>query len=131
MIGSNHSNPNWLAMLLLATILTSCGNLQAEDSKKSSDDLAAEFKDKIVMLEVNRSSAIEAKTGTVVLVKMRITKLGNRDFVVGTGYAPDDDDSWYKDVVVGVPCESIVRFHAMTQKQFADYMKKWKDRSEK
>jgi hypothetical protein len=105
---------------------------RAESPRAASDDLATEFKDKIVLLEVNRSTALETKSGSVVLVKLRITKLGTRDFVVGTGYAPEEGDAtWYKDVLVGVPCESILRFHAMTPKQFADYMKTWKDRSEK
>ena len=81
---------------------------------------------------MNRSNALESKSGSVVLANVRVTKLGNRDFIIGDGYAPDsDDDSWYKDMLVGVPCESILRFHAMTQKQFAEYMKRWKERSEK
>jgi hypothetical protein len=94
-------------------------------------DLALEFKDKIVLFEIDRSSALETDSGTVILHKVRITKLGNRDFIIGDGYAPaDNDDSWYKDLLVGVPCDSVIRFHAMSPDQFTEYMKLWKDRTE-
>jgi len=76
-------------------------------------DIAAELKDKILLLEVNRSSVLESKSGTVLLHKVRIVKLGSRDFVIGDGYALENDDFWYKDMLVGVPCESIIRFQAM------------------
>lgn len=96
-----------------------------------SDDLATEIKDKIVLLEINRSSVLETKSGTMLLQKVRITKLGNRDFLVGVGYSPEaDNDYWYKDMLVGVPCESILRFNAMTPAQCAQFMKQWKDQVE-
>jgi hypothetical protein len=120
-----------LAVLAFAVIVPNFP-AQAETPQAAHNDLAAEFKDKVVLFEVNRSNAtLETKSGTVVLVKIKITKLGNRDFVVGTGYDPDGDDSWYKDMTVGVPCENILRFHAMTPKQFTEYMKRWKDKSDK
>jgi hypothetical protein len=95
------------------------------------NDLAAELKDKIVLLEVNRSSVLETKSGTMLLQMVRITKLGNRDFLVGVGYSPEDDNNyWYKDMLVGVPCESILRFNAMTPAQCAQFMKQWKEQVE-
>jgi hypothetical protein len=120
------------AIFLIAAIILQCASARCESARTPADDLAAEFKDKVVLLEVNRSNALETKSGSVVLVKLRITKLGNRDFIIGTGYSTDDtDDAWYKDVLVGVPCESILRFHAMTPKQFAEYTKRWKEHSDK
>jgi hypothetical protein len=122
-----------LVSLLAFAIIVPKFVAQAETPQAARDDLAADFKDKVVLLEVNRSNAtLETKSGTVVLVKIKITKLGDRYFLMGTGYDPDDsDESWYKDMTVGVPCENILRFHAMTPKQFTDYMKRWKEKSDK
>jgi hypothetical protein len=95
------------------------------------NELALSFKDKIVLFEIDRSSALETDSGSVILHKVRITKLGNRDFIIGDGYSPEDsEDSWYKGLLVGVPCDSVIRFHAMTPNQFTEYMKLWKDRQE-
>jgi hypothetical protein len=120
-------------LLLSAANFAERTSLRADDHPTSIDaNLTAEFKDKIVLLEVNRSSAVETKSSTVLLEKLHVTKLGNRDFLIGTGYAPENNDEyWYKDMTVGIPCDSIVRFHAMTPKQFVEFMKKWKDHSDK
>jgi len=98
------------------------------------NEIVGDFKDKIVLFEVNRGSTLESKSGSVVLHKVHITKLGTRSFIIGEGYAPKDDerdDYWEKGMTVGVPCESVIRFQAMTPDQFNDYVKKWKDRSDK
>ncbi len=91
--------------------------------------LAADFNDKIVLLEVNRSAtAFETESGSLCIAKVRFAKFGNRDFIVGLGYELEgDSDSWYKDMMVGVPCESVVRFIAMREDQIAEYVKKWKE----
>jgi hypothetical protein len=98
-------------------------------SSAAAKDILTDFKDKIVLFEVNRSNALESKSGSVVLAHVRITKVGNRDFIIGDGYAEDAEDTWYKDMTVGVPCDAILRFHAMTPSQFKKYMKMWKEHS--
>ncbi len=92
------------------------------------DALANDFKGKIVLLEVNRSSAVESDSDTVLLQNVRVTKLGDRQFLVGIGYTPNDDkEYWYKDMLVGVPCDSILRFSAMTPAQCEAFMKRWRE----
>jgi hypothetical protein len=108
---------------------------RASSEPKAADppgtDITAQFKDKILLLEVNRSNALETKSNSVVIDKVRLTSIAGRYFVLGSGVAPDDGEStWYKDVLVGVPWESVVRFHAMTKEQFADYVKLWKEHAE-
>jgi hypothetical protein len=123
------------ACLLIAVTATTIGFGEEEHEHDTTvtptNDLMSDFKDKIVLLEVNRSSVLENKSSTVMMQNVRIVKFGSRDFIVGTGYAPDDDeDYWNKDMFVGVPCESIVRFHAMTPTQFNVFLKKWREHAE-
>lgn len=102
-----------------------CRAATGEDSSAvvPEENLAEEFRGKTVMLEVNRSSVLESKSGSVVITEARFRKLGDRYFILGTGYgAEDDPDWWYKDMLVGVPWESVIRFHAMTTEQFDQYM---------
>ena len=103
-------------------------------SASQNDETVPDFQDKVVLFEVNRGSTLESKSGSVVLQKVHIRKLGTRSFIIGEGYAPKDDehgDYWEKGLTVGVPCESLIRFQAMTPDQFNDYTKKWKERSDK
>ena len=96
----------------------------AASAAPDNDDI---FKDKILLLEVMPSDA-EGSSNSVVIDNARTTKLGSRDFLVGDGYAPEgSDDAWYDDMLVGVPCENIVRFQSMTPERFKEYMKMWKD----
>jgi hypothetical protein len=105
------------------------------ESKESSapaadEDLLSEFQDKIVMIEVNRSSAMETKSTTVVVQNAHINKIGGRYFVHGTAYVTEDSDyQWYKDVIVGVPWDNIVRYQAFTTEQYTEYLKQWKEHS--
>jgi hypothetical protein len=99
-------------------------NSNAVAAASDNDDI---FKDKILLLEVMPSDA-EGSSNSVVIDNARTAKLGSRDFVVGDGYAPEgSDDAWYDDMLVGVPCENIVRFQSMTPERFKEYMKMWKD----
>jgi hypothetical protein len=123
--------------ILAAFFLVAPNAVVKGDSSPSvtqSDETVPDFKDKIVLFEVNRGSTLETKSGSVVLQKVHIRKLGTRSFIIGEGYAPKEDehgDYWEKGLTVGVPCESLIRFQAMTPDQFSDYIKKWKEHSDK
>jgi hypothetical protein len=89
---------------------------------KEDDDI---FKDQIVVLEF---SAADAAGDSVVLANARIAKLGQREFVVGDGYAPEEsDEDWYAGMLMGVPCDGIVRFESMTPERYKEYLKMMKE----
>ncbi len=128
----NHKIFGFLAIVCFGVLVISMrGFAPAETTAPiQSDDIAFEFKEKIVLLEVDRSSSIESKSGSVLMEKVRVCKLGTRDFVIGIGYASkDEDDLWYQGMVVGVPCDSVLRFQVMTQDQFKDFETKFEERS--
>jgi hypothetical protein len=125
-----------LALLLLAAAFaiiamfagsgTVHGQLGTSSDAKADDDI---FKDKIVLIEVN--SADSDQGNSVVVDHARVVKVGARDFIIGDGFATkESEDAWYEDMLVGVPCESIARFHAMTPERFEEYMKMWKERAD-
>jgi hypothetical protein len=119
----------WGAFILFVVAAsTSAFSDEQQATALPGGDLTRDLKDKIVLLEVNRSSAVESDSDTVLLKDVRLTELGNRHFILGIGYsAPDDINYWYEDMLIGVPCDSILRFSAMTPEQCAKFMKKWKD----
>jgi hypothetical protein len=98
----------------------------AATASKDNEDL---FKEKILLLEV-MSSDTNGGSNSVVIENTRTTKIGSREFVIGEGYATDDEDSgeaWYDGMTVGVPCENIIRLQSMTPERFKEYMKMWKN----
>jgi hypothetical protein len=118
------------SLLILSATSSFAEPIDEGDSKQRVDELAAEFQGNIVMLEVNRSSAMESKSSNVVISDARIHKVGDRYFVLGKGYVPDESEyTWYKGVTIGVPWDSVLRFSAMTPDQFAEYAKQWKEHS--
>ena len=128
-----------LVRTLFATCLLSsisCLRARADSASdqvraaNADDDLTSEFRDKIVMVEVNRSSAMESKSSSVTIQNARFSKVGGRYFIVGNSYVSDDSDyTRYKDVIIGVPWDNVLRYQAFTPDQFAEYVKQWKEHS--
>jgi len=121
-----------LALVLLTAYSFSAvdgGNPGPSDDKQA--DIRGDFKDKVVLIEVAESNALESKSHSVVLQNANIRKLGNCDFLLGDSYVLENDEGgdWYKDTAIGIPCDHIVRFQIMSPSRYKDYIKLWKDRS--
>jgi hypothetical protein len=85
------------------------------------------FKDQVVLIEL-----LGAGDGSesVALTNAHIAKLGQREFIVGDGYATEDSDTdWLSDVTVSVPCDDVVRLQSMTTERNKEYLKMWKENS--
>lgn len=94
------------------------------------DDEKEIFKDNIVLLEFD-SPAVENGADSTVLSGAHIAKIGQREFIVGEGYAPEgSDDNWFADMTIGVPCDAILRLEAMTPERYKEYLKASKENAE-
>lgn len=98
----------------------------ADDSKNPLP--THDFSGKVVMLEVDRSIAVESKSSSLVLKDPIVTKIGDRYFIRGLGHAPASHaDSWYHGVEVGVAWDSVARFYAMPPEKFEEYAAQWNE----
>jgi len=94
-------------------------------------ELSESFRGKILMLEIDRSSALESRSGHAVLKEARILLIGDRYFLHGTGHAPAEyKQSWYNDTFVGISWESVSRYYVMTYEQFEEYTKQYSKKNQ-
>jgi hypothetical protein len=85
------------------------------------------LKDQIVMIEFRST---DGGPDSIVIANARVAKLGQREFLMGDGYAPEGSDvDWYADMQIGVPSEEIVRFESMTPERYKEYLKTIKEHS--
>jgi len=85
------------------------------------------FKDNIVLLEFD-SPAVEGGADTAVLSDAHLAKIGQREFIIGEGYAPEgSDNDWSADMTIGVPCDAILRLESMTPERYKEYLKASKE----
>lgn len=112
-----------ITLLLASTFATQA----ADDSTK--DETVAAFKDKILMLVVDRSNALEKKTETEYISDAAIQKIGNRFFVTGTAYSfknvagkelPYD---WRRGSQVGVAWDTVRAYYAYSPEGLEEMMK--------
>jgi hypothetical protein len=116
------------AVLIIVTALSAKAGGEQDIPAMPDDGLNRLLNDKVVLLEVNESKGLESESDSVLLHKVRLLKIGSRDFFVGVGYAPqEDEDYWYRDMEVGVPCDNVMKFSAMTPAQCDAFLKKWKE----
>jgi hypothetical protein len=121
-----------LAFVLLTAYSFSAVDIGKPDpSDVKEDDIRGDWKDKVVLIQVAESNALESKSHSAVLQNAKVRKLGNCDFLLGDSYVLEGDESgeWYKDTAMGIPCDHIVRFQIMSESRYKDYIKLWKDRS--
>ncbi len=114
-----------LSMVLIA----SCSeyllaNEISEDSSMS--DISEAFRGKIVMIEIDRSSALESKSNHAVLKDAQVLLIGDRYFIQGKGHTPKGyEGSWYKNAVVGISWSDVTRYYVMTLEQFEEYSEQY------
>ena len=118
-----------LAVFVAYSQCTAVHGETAPHAAASSDEKEI-FKDNIVLLEFD-SSAVESGADTTVLSGAHVAKIGQREFIVGEGYAPEgSDDDWFADMTIGVPCDAILRLEAMTPERYKEYLKASKESAE-
>jgi hypothetical protein len=123
-----------VACLLLAVFIAYSQStaVHGEAAARPADADAVEdiFKDNIVLLEFDLP-ATDGGTDSAVLSDARVVKIGTREFIVGEGYAPEESDEvWFADMTLGVPCEGVLRFQAMTPERYKEYLKTFKEHAE-
>jgi hypothetical protein len=118
-----------LAIFVAYSQSTTVHGEPAADAAPSSDEKEI-FKDNIVLLEFN-SPAVESGADTAVLSGAHIAKIGQREFILGEGYAPEgSEEDWFADMTIGVPCDAILRLEAMTPERYKEYLKASKENAE-
>jgi hypothetical protein len=104
---------------------------QQDKHSAAHNDADEIFKDQVVLVEMLPPG--DEAYGSVAVTDAHIVKLGQRDFIVGDGYAPKESEAaeWLSDVLVSVPCDQISRLESMTPERYKEYLKSWKDNPRK
>jgi hypothetical protein len=118
-----------LSLLVLAVANSSTLVRGQQDAPAIAYDDVSLFKDKIVLIEFNDAWGMTSSSDTVLVNDVRTFKIGDRQFIVGTGYAPKDEQNIAnKDMEVGIPCDRVYRITAMNAEQCETYMRKWREK---
>ena len=107
----------------------------AEEENESLPTEASEliqFNGKIMILSVDKSSALEKGSQSSSLAEARLIEIGDRYFIVGKLHAPKEYLKDYPHVgaVVGYPWENVESFLLMDPEQYDDYVEAYRRRNE-
>jgi thymidylate kinase len=114
-------------MLVLVAVLAIVTRA-ADNSAKEHADI--DFKGKVVVLVVDRSSALEKKVDTGYISDAVIQKIGDRYFISGAAYSWKDDTDkapsrdWRRGSQVGVAWDSVKAFYLYSPKRMEEMIKK-------
>jgi hypothetical protein len=108
------------AVFLLALVLTSL-TIRAEEKAGLPD--VDRFKNKIVMVYIDRSTSMEHNISTEFITNARIEKIGDRCFVTGVvQLSPAEkglaENEWRDGTSVGFPWDRINGYYAYSPEQF-------------
>src|SRR3954465_443369 len=103
-----------ILMLFAASVLPT--HAAENETKKQS---AINFKGKVLLLIIDRSSALEKKSDTEYLSDAVVQKLGDRYFITGTAYswkdeATKDRHDWRKGSQIGVAWEKVQQYYVFS-----------------
>ncbi|HEX6962903.1 MAG TPA: hypothetical protein VF175_13620 [Lacipirellula sp.] len=125
---NHHASAVIAALAVLTLVIAATPAACAEASAGQDDfDFAGELKGKIVLLEVNRSNAVENDSFSALISDARITQISGRYFIFGKGYGKHGSQVSTEGMLLGVPWDSVLRIQVMTEKQLDKYMEQWKD----
>jgi hypothetical protein len=129
-----------LAWGATAALLINCATMvrssSAQPSEPSTDVAGHEdyWAKKIVLLEVDESSAVENDTSSVWLIDVKLVEIGGRFFLVGVTYVPENVGykayETMRDVTQGIAWDDVKAFRAFTKDQFETYLKHFDDDAE-
>jgi hypothetical protein len=95
-----------------------------KENSDVSETAAFDSTGKIMVLLVDRSSALEQKQDSEVIENAKILTIGGRLFIVGTAYEnPNDEHDWRKGAEIGIAWEEVTSFYLYSRKQFQNYAK--------
>jgi hypothetical protein len=112
------------ALLMIIAI----GSLSSAEDKHGDqdDDSATNFAGKIVMVIVDRSSALEQDKTSEIFTNAAIRKIGDRYFITGTAYPrPNAENDWRGGAEAGVVWEHVHQYYAYTPEQFKKLEASW------
>ena len=117
------------SLIFLSSLAVFNSSIAAQQPVESSSDLPKPkvFEGKIIFLTIDKSSALTSDDDSVVISDAKIEKIGDRYFVVGSGYG--GKRSWYDGMSIGIAWTTVTRFAAMTPEQFEKMSERWGDRS--
>jgi hypothetical protein len=98
--------------------------LLADDATHHDAPSANIFDGKIIYVTVDESKDMEELGSAIVMIDVKLEQIGDRLFIVGTGYG-GTSRAWYKDMTVGIAWENVNRFFALTSEQYESMEKLW------
>jgi|tagenome__1003787_1003787.scaffolds.fasta_scaffold20522624_2 hypothetical protein len=117
-----------LAAILLA-VFADCGLPTHAAEKDAKEQSSLTFKGKVLLLIIDRSSALEKKSDTEYLSDAVVQKLGDRYFITGAAYSWKDDAAkdrhdWRKGSQIGVAWEKVQQYYVFSPERMDEIMKK-------
>ena len=114
-------------------VVASHSTMQADEPTETPQvmpSVAVDFEGKVVLFAVDESSALETKRRSISLVDPKLVKIGERYFVQGKSFAPDEVASVFQDVETAVAWERVQMYYAFTPEQFEKYVEYWQENSD-
>lgn len=128
---SNFNYQRVAAIAAMVLIGAYAYSLFAEEASHKSPSSEPDFSDKIVVVIIDQSSAVERRQNTEILDHAVMSQIGGRHFIVGNAYSPSDvPPNWRTGSQVGVAWEKVHMYYAYTPEQFKNYSKKWSEASD-
>src|SRR5436305_82318 len=88
-------------------------SLWAEEASHKPRPSDPDFSNKIVVVIIDQSSAVERRQNTEVLEHATMSQIGGRYFIVGNAYSPSDlSTNWRTGSQVGVAWEKVHMYYA-------------------
>ncbi|HEX3599511.1 MAG TPA: hypothetical protein VHU84_05175 [Lacipirellulaceae bacterium] len=118
----------WLAFASLLILAIIGYSLLAREVPQKADSTEPDFSGKIVVVIIDRSSAVERREDTEVIENASMVQVGNRPFIIGKAYSPEGvEANWRTGSDVGVAWEKVQVYYAYTPEQFKNYAKRWSE----
>ena len=123
------------AIALLVTTFNLFSNPSQAENTTSPQSISNDiFEGKIVVVTVDRSSALESKSSSRSMTDAKVVEIGRRFYIIGTAYVPDDSNfehyEYMQGVSIGIVWEEVSEFRAFTEEQFGVYMRILNERRE-
>jgi hypothetical protein len=121
---------NYLAIAgCILSLFAACLSSAASPEKDANEQSSVSFKGKVVLLIIDRSSALEKKSDTEYISDAVIQKLGDRYFITGAAYSWKDDTAkdrhdWRKNSQIGVAWEKVQQYYVFSPERMEEIMKK-------
>jgi hypothetical protein len=118
----------WIVSASLFILAIVCYSLSARETPHKADATEPDFTGKIVVVIIDRSSAVERREDTEVIENASMVQIGKRPFIIGKAYSPEGvEANWRTGSDVGVAWEKVQVYYAYTPEQFKNYAKRWSE----